>query len=59
MLVEVEVVLMLLLQVQAVLVGAEQVVDLQLELLGHLILVEVEVEVPSLPHLMLALVVRV
>jgi hypothetical protein len=57
MLVGAAVVLMLLSQVRAVLVGVEQVVEIQLELLGHLILVEVEVEVPT-PQLMLALAVR-
>jgi hypothetical protein len=57
MLVGAAVVLMLLSQVRAVLVGVEQVVEIQLELLGHLILVEVEVEVPT-PQLMLVLAVR-
>jgi hypothetical protein len=58
MLVGAAVVLMLLSQVRAVLVGVEQVVEIQLELLGHLILVGVEVEVPT-PQLMLVLVARV
>jgi hypothetical protein len=57
MLVGAAVVLMLLLQVQAVLVGAEQVVEIQLELQGHLILVEAVEAVASVAHLPLEMVV--
>jgi hypothetical protein len=59
MLVGAAVVLMLLSQVRAVLVEAVLVVEPQLELPGHLILVEVGVEVPTLLRLMLVLVARV